>query len=149
MSLVSWDPFKNMVTLQDRINRLFDDAFPRAAGQGEDLSAFAWHPLVDIYETEAGVVIKVDLPGVDKEDVAVEVKDNILTISGERKEDSTVAEDRYYRRERTCGTFQRAFTMQASIPPEKIKAAFKNGVLQVQVPKPAEERPRQIAVDIE
>jgi HSP20 family protein len=149
MSLVRWDPFKNMATLQDRINRLFDDAFPRSAGGDEDLSASAWHPLVDIFETDQGVSILVDLPGVNKEDVSVEIKENVLTIRGERKPDQTVADDRYFRRERAIGAFQRSFATQAIISPGDITATFKNGVLKIQVPKPQEVKPKQVSVNID
>lgn len=149
MSVIRWDPFKNINTLQERINRLFEDAFPRTTGAEEDLSVCAWRPLVDIYETDDGVVIQVDLPGVRKEDVSVEVKNNILTIQGHRAVETTVDEDRYYRRERSCGTFQRSFTMRSAVSPESIKAGFKNGVLTVQIPKPEEEKPKKISVSID
>ena len=146
MSLVRWDPFKNMATLQDRINRLFDDAFPRSAGGDEDLSSSAWHPLVDIFETDQGVSILVDLPGVNKEDVSVEIKENVLTIRGERKPDQTVADDRYFRRERAFGAFQRSFATHTIISPGDISATFKNGVLKITVPKPKEVKQKQVSV---
>ncbi len=149
MSLVRWDPFSNMATLQDRINRLFDDAFPRGAGADEELPAYAWRPMVDIYETEQGVVIQADLPGVEKKDVAVEVKENILTIKGVRHINQTVDDDQYYRKERTSGAFQRSFAMRAMISPDQIKASFKNGVLTIEVPKPQELKPKQVSVSID
>lgn len=149
MSMVRWDPFRNMATLQDRINRLFDDAFPRAAEGDEELSSSAWHPLVDIFETDHGVAIQVDLPGVDKEDVSVEVKENVLTIRGERKPDLTVTDDRYYRRERAFGTFQRSFATHTMISPSDIKATFKKGVLRIEIPKPQEVKPKQVSVNID
>ncbi len=149
MPLVRWDPFRNMATLQDRINRLFEDAFPRTPGGDEELSASAWHPLVDIFETSHGVAIQVDLPGVNKEDVSVEVKENVLTIRGERKADQTVADDHFYRRERPIGTFQRSFATHAIISPGDIKATFKNGVLKIEIPKPQEIKPKQVSVEID
>jgi HSP20 family protein len=149
MSLVRWDPFKNIATLQDRINRLFEDAFPRAADDDEDLPACAWRPLVDIFETESGVAILVDLPGVSKEDVSVEVKENVLTIKGDRVATEIVDEQNYYRRERICGNFQRSFAMRGVVAPDKIKASFKNGVLKIELPKPVEEKPRQVTVNID
>jgi HSP20 family protein len=150
MSLIRWDPFSNIATLQDRINRLFEDAFPRAADDEEDLSAgVAWRPYTDIFETEAGVTILVDLPGVEKEDVSVEVKENILTIKGNRTFKEAVDESKYYRRERSYGSFQRSFGMRGTIAPEKIKASFKNGVLKIELAKPQEEKPRQVSVDID
>ena len=150
MSLVRWDPFRDMATLQDRINRLFNDAFPRSAEAGENLNPSAWHPPVDIFETEEGVSILVDLPGVNKKDVSLEVKENILTIKGERKIDpSPVSEDRYYRKERIFGTFQRSFAMNTAITPDTIKATYKNGVLKIELPKPNEAKPRHVSVKIE
>lgn len=149
MPLVKWDPFRDVATLQERINRLFEDSFPPSQAAQDDLAVCAWRPDVDIYETDDGVVIKVDLPGVCKEDVSVEVKDNLLTLRGERKEEAEVPENRYYRRERTCGNFMRAFTLQAPITPDKIKATFKDGVLKVSLPRPEEEVPRQVKVDID
>ena len=148
MTIVRWDPFRNISTLQDRINRLFEDAFPRSSEAEDDLVC-AWRPMVDIYEANEGIVIQADLPGVKKEDVSVEVKENILTIKGERKVDPTTKDEQYYRRERSCGTFQRAFTLRYLIAPDKIKASFKNGVLKVEIPKPEEEKPQQVTVSID
>lgn len=148
MAIVRWDPFRNMNTLQDRVNRLFEDAFPRSAEYDQDMVC-AWRPMVDIYETEAGIVIQADLPGVEKEHVSVEVKDNILTIQGERRDDSAAGGENYYRRERTCGSFQRSFTLRSAITPDLIKASFKNGVLKVEIPKPEEEKTKQVTVTIE
>jgi HSP20 family protein len=149
MPLVKWDPFRNVATLQERINRLFEDSFPHAQGVEDDMAVCAWRPNVDIYEGDSGVVIKVDLPGVRKEDVAVEVKDSLLTLRGERKDDPEVPEDRYYRRERTCGNFIRAFTLQAPVEPDQIKATFKDGVLKVTLPHPQEDVPKRVQVNID
>jgi HSP20 family protein len=149
MPLVKWDPFRNVATLQERINRLFEDSFPHAQGVEDDMAVCAWRPNVDIYEVDSGVVIKVDLPGVRKEDVAVEVKDSLLTLRGERKDDPEVPEDRYYRRERTCGNFIRAFTLQAPVEPDQIKATFKDGVLKVTLPHPQEDVPKRVQVNID
>jgi HSP20 family protein len=148
MAIMRWDPFRNINTLQDRINRLFDDAFPRSAEHEDDMVC-AWRPMVDIYESEAGIVIQADLPGVEKEKVSVEVKDNILTIQGERGDDHPAGDENYYRRERTCGSFQRSFTLRSVIAPDQIKASFKNGVLKIEIPKPEEEKPKQVTVNIE
>lgn len=149
MSLIKWDPFANITTLQDRINRLFEDAFPGGKEDDEDLSVHAWRPLVDIYDTETGITIEMDLPGVKKEDVSVEVKENILTIRGDRTAEQVVQEKKYYRRERTCGSFHRSFAMRDVVSPESIKASFKNGVLKIELPKPKQEKPKQISVNID
>jgi HSP20 family protein len=148
MTVIKWDPLRNITTLQDRINRLFEDAFPRSDEAEQDLVC-AWRPVVDIYETDQGIVITADLPGVDKQDVSVEVKENVLTIQGERKSETQVGDDQYFRRERACGTFQRSFTLRSVIAPDLIKASFKNGVLKIHIPKPEEEKPKQVTVEIQ
>ena len=149
MTLVRWDPFGDVATLQDRINRLFSESFGRSKDADEEMSLCAWKPAVDIYETENCIFLIAELAGVNKEDISVEIKDNVLTLKGERHADPEISQDRYYRRERCFGTFQRSFTLQASVRPERIKAAFKDGVLKVEIPKPDEEKPKQVSVDIE
>ncbi len=149
MAIIKWDPLGNIATLQDRINKLFDDSFPCQTDEDGETPLCAWTPSVDIFETDQGVVIAADLPGVNKENVVVEVKDDVLTISGERCADTEFQATNYYRRERICGNFHRTFTLHAMVPPDAIKAKFKNGVLVVQIPKPEEDKPRQIPVDIE
>ena len=149
MTIVKWDPFRNVAALQDRINRMFDESFSRADDTDDDLSMCAWKPTVDIYETDEAIILKAELPGIKKEDVSVEVKDNILTLSGERAEDKEVKEECYFRKERCCGTFSRTFNLQHRVHPDKIKAKFKDGILEIQVPKPEEEKPKQIKVNVE
>jgi len=149
MAMIKWDPLGNIATLQDRINKLFDDSFPHQAHDNEEVPLCAWTPSVDIYETDKGVILAADLPGVNKEDVVVEVKDNVMTISGERSADPELQATNYYRRERICGKFHRSFTLHAMVLPEQIKAKFKNGVLMVEIPKPEEDKPRQISVEID
>lgn len=149
MAIIKWDPLGNIATLQDRINKLFDDSFPHQAHDDENAPRCAWTPGVDIYETDCGIVIAVDLPGVNKEDVVVEVKENLMTISGQRSADPQCQASNYYRRERVCGNFHRTFTLHTMISPEQIKAKFKNGVLMVEVPKPEDDLPKHVSVDIE
>lgn len=148
MAVGKWDPFSNINTLQDRINRLFEDAFPRSAAPDEDMAANTWRPSVDIFETAAGVTLLVDLPGVEKEDVSLEVKENVLTIKGERPVETLINDEQYYRRERHCGKFQRAFAMRSLVMPDEIKATFKNGVLKITIPAPEQEKLRPVSVDI-
>ena len=149
MTLVRWDPFRNVSSLQGRINRMFEDFFPRSRELDEEIGVCAWQPAVDIYETDEGLVIQAELPGVKKEDVSVELKDNILTLKGERKVDNEIDEQRYFRKERCFGTFHRSFTLRESVQADKIKARFKEGILEVEIPKAEAERPRQITVDID
>ncbi len=147
MTIVKWDPFRNVSTLQDRINRMFDEAFTRK-GFNDDASMGAWRPDVDIYDTDNALIVKAELAGVPKENVTVDVKDNILTIKGERSVDKEVKEENYYRRERSFGSFQRSFTLPAAINPDNIKATYKDGILEIEIPKPEEKKPKQVTIDV-
>lgn len=146
MNLVKWNPLWEMGALHDRINRLFDDTFFPAASLSHELSLGSWKPVVDIYENEDAIVIKAELPGIDKKDIKVDLKDRVLTLEGERSRENEVKKEDYYRKERAFGRFQRSFTLSAEIDPEKIKAEFKDGVLKVEIPKPEEKKPKKIAV---
>ena len=146
MSLVRWNPLRDMTVMQNRINRLFDDPFFRLSRADDELSLGTWNPGVDMYDEDYKIVIKADLPGVDKKDISVDVKDRVLTLSGERNYDNEVKEDNYYRRERACGKFQRSFILPAEVDPDKIKADFKDGLLKVEVPKPEEKKPKEITI---
>ena len=151
MALTRWDPFRDIATLQDRINRLFEDAFPptRTGDPNGQTDTVAWRPVVDIYETDETRVITAELPGIQKEDVSVEVKDNVLTIKGQRVEQEAISEENYVRRERLFGTFSRSFNLRHHVNPETIRARFKEGLLQVEIPKPAQETAKQISVSVE
>jgi len=145
MNLVRWSPWREMTTLQNRINRLFDDPFLRISREDGD-SMGMWNPSVDLYEMDDNFVIKAELPGVEKDNIAIDVKDRVLTLSGERSHDNEVKEENYYRRERSYGKFQRAFTLPADVESDKIKAEYKDGVLKIEVPKPEEVKPKQITI---
>ena len=149
MAIVRWDPFRDVATLQDRINRIFNESFGRSRDLDDDVGLYDWRPPVDIYETDAGIVLKIELPGIKKEDVSVEVKDNVLTIKGERLLDPAIKDENYYRKERSFGKFNRSFSLQEPINPGLIKALFKEGVLTVEIPRPEEEKPKQVTVSIE
>ena len=149
MSIVKWDPFRDVAALQDRINRIFSESFDSSRELDDDSSLTDWRPPVDIYEGAEGYVLKVELAGVEKEDVSVEVKDNVLSLTGERLLDPGVKDEQYYRKERSFGRFQRSFTLQESIRPEQVKASYKNGVLTIVVPKPTKEKAKQVSVKID
>lgn len=149
MAIVKWEPGGNVSTLQERINRLFEDAYPRYGDTGDTLSLCAWRPLVDIYKTEEGLTVLAELPGVKKEDVTVEVKENVLTLQGERTEDAQIPPDHYYRRERSFGTFERSFNLDYPVNPENVTASFKDGVLKVTVTRPEKKKSRRITVNID
>src|SRR5258707_10249346 len=144
-TLTRWDPFRGTTSLQDQVNRLFSDVFER---KGEESSLSAWAPSVDIYETEHELVVKADLPEVDPKDLDIRVENNILTIRGERKFESKVAEDKYLRVERTYGSFSRSFSLANTVNSDAIKADYQNGVLTLSIPKREEAKPKQIKINV-
>jgi HSP20 family protein len=144
-TLHRFEPFRGAATLQDQISRLFNDGFERT---GEDSSLTSWAPAVDIYETEHELVVKADLPEVDPKDLDIRVENNILTIRGERKFESKVAEDKYLRVERTYGSFSRSFSLANTVNSEAIKADYHNGVLTLSIPKREEAKPKQIKIHV-
>jgi HSP20 family protein len=146
MNLIKWSPWHEMPSLQHRINRFLEDAWAGAPTRGEDFSLAEWNPAVDIYEDADTIVIKAELPGVDKQDIAVDLKDDVLSLRGERNYQNEVKEDHYYRKERASGSFSRRFTLPAGMNPETIKADYQDGVLTVTIPKPEERKPKQITV---
>ena len=148
MALIRWDPFREMSALQERMNRLFSDVRAQAPVRGEEIVQGAWIPAVDIFETNEAIVLKAELPGITAQDISVEVKDNTLTLKGEKKFEKEVKEENYHRVERSYGSFQRAFTLPGTIQQEKVKAKFKDGILEITLPKVEEAKPKQVKVDI-
>ena len=146
MNLVRWNPRREMPTLHNRYSRFFDDPFFRIARMDDDANLGQWNPAVDLYEKDDHFVIKAELPGVDKNDIKVDLKDRVLTLSGERTYDNEVKEENYYRKERSYGKFQRAFTLPVDVDSDKITAEFKDGVLRVEVPKPEDKKAKQVAI---
>jgi HSP20 family protein len=127
---------------------MFGDSFGHSKMMDDEMSLGAWTPAVDIYESGDGIVLLAELPGVSKENVTVELNENILTLKGERPADPSIKEEMYYRQERAYGTFQRSFTLQQNIQPDLIKAKFKNGVLEIEIPRPKNEQPKQVTVKV-
>lgn len=148
MALIRWDPFRELANLQERMNRLFSDWRIRPTWESEEIGQGSWIPPVDIYETADAVVLKAELPGISKDDINVEVKDNTLTLRGEKKFEKEVKEENYYRVERSYGTFQRSFSLPSTVQQDKVKAKFKDGILEITLPKAEEAKPKQIKVDV-
>jgi HSP20 family protein len=138
--------FRGTSTLQDQINRLFNDTFERTGQQESNLTT--WAPAVDIYENEHELVVKADLPDVDSKDLDIRVENNILSIRGERKFEKKVNEDNYLRVERAYGSFSRSFSLANTVNPDGIKADYQNGVLTLNIPKREEAKPKQIKVNV-
>jgi HSP20 family protein len=149
MTIVRWDPFRNLTTLQDRINRVFDDAANRSKDYDDEVSKCDWRPIVDIYDSEKAINIDAELPGVTRDNITLDVKENILTLKGERKFAEEAKKENYYRMERCFGAFERSFTLPTTVDPAKITANFKDGVLRISIPKPEEKRPKQISIHVD
>jgi HSP20 family protein len=150
MTIVRLEPFRDMVAVQDRLNRIFDDAVRGSSRGSDEDSALGgqWAPSVDIFEHEGNLVLRAELPGIEPKDVDVRVENNVLTLRGERKFESEVKREKYHRVERAYGTFSRSFTLPNVVDTEKIKAEYKDGVLQVTLPQREEAKPKQIQVSV-
>ncbi|MGA7103994.1 MAG: Hsp20/alpha crystallin family protein [Candidatus Deferrimicrobiaceae bacterium] len=149
MAIVRWlDPFRDLSAIQDRMNQIFEDALARSRGREEGLRTGMWTPAVDIYENNEFVVVKAELPGVEKDRISVEVKEGILTLRGERGFDRELKKESYHRIERAYGSFQRSFSLPVSVDQENVTARFQDGVLEVKLPKKDQEKPKQIEVDV-
>jgi len=149
VAIVRWDPFRDLMTLQDRMNRLFDQTMSRTrADEEEGMTVSTWSPAVDIFETADSIVMKAELPGVSRANIDIQVRDNTLTLKGERKFEREVKEENYLRIERSYGAFQRAFSLPTVVQQDKIKAVFRDGVLEVTMPKAEEAKPKQVKIEV-
>ena len=148
MAITRWRPFRDLISIQDEINRLFDDFFERPVTRPEWTEA-TWCPCVDMSETKDNVIIKTEIPGISKDDVKVSVQDNVLTLSGEKKQEKEEKDANYHRIERNHGSFSRSFTLPASVKPDKVKATYKDGVLNITLPKSEEVKPKEIPISVE
>jgi HSP20 family protein len=147
MELARWNPFRELEDMQGRLNRLFGE--PRFARTGENGMSFSgWSPAVDVQETDKEYLIKADLPDVKKEDVKVELLDGTLTIEGERQQEKEEKGKTFHKIEREYGKFLRRFAMPSEVDASKVQADFKNGVLNVHLPKSATAKPKAIDVKV-
>jgi len=150
MAIVRWEPFRELLTTQDRFNQLFNQAFSQAFGtEGQENPALrVWAPAADIYETEHSLVIKAELPGINPTDVGVRVEDQTLYISGERRFEKDVNELNYQRVERSYGNFSRSFTLPSTVNPQDVTAEYKDGVLTLTMAKREEAKPKIIKIQV-
>ena len=150
MALVRWEPVRELTTLQNEMNRLFSSFFdsPAGAGNGGTQGLRRWVPAMDLVETDDHFVLKADLPGLGPDDVNIEVEDNVLTISGERKVEHETEREGFYRVERASGSFRRSLTLPEGVNLEDIAANFDNGVLEIRIPKPEERKPRKVSISV-
>lgn len=145
MAVIRWDPFRDMVTLRERMNRLFEESLA-SRGEESDIWRGEWYPSVDIHEKDKELVLNAELPGVEEKDVDVEVEGNTLSIKGKREMEKETKEEDYHRIERSYGSFCRSFTLPANVDADKIKAEMDNGVLKVTMPKKPELKPKRVKV---
>ena len=146
MELVRWNPWREMINVRNRANSLFDEFFYPDAARANVSAVWNWHPVVDVYENDNSFVIKADLPGIEKKDIALDVKDQVLTIKGERHVDEEVQKENAHCRERAYGRFERAFKLPNHVDADKITADYKDGVLKIEIPKPEAVKPKQITI---
>jgi len=145
MAIIRWDPFRDLVTLRERMNRLFEDAFT-SRGEEKDLVASSWSPSVDIYETENEIVLTAEVPGVDEKNIEIKLEDNTLSLNGERTFEKETKEENYHRIERAYGSFYRSFTLPRNIDQDNIKAESENGILRISMPKKPELKPKKVKI---
>lgn len=143
-----WNPLQDLMVLQDRMNRLFEDATQRRTqadtGAEDQFERADWAPAADVYETDSGYSIAMDLPGIDREALEIDIDDNRLIVKGTRE----ISESKQHRSERPRGKFLRTFTVPGAVDQAKIGAEYKNGVLQINLPKRSEQKPKKIDIKI-
>jgi HSP20 family protein len=144
MALVRWDPTRELDSLQSDMNRLFDSFF--GGRQGNGVSGRRWIPAMDLVETDDHLVLRADLPGISEDDIEIEIKDNVLTVSGERKSEREDKGEGYHRVERSFGRFSRSLSLPDGVDADSVNAGFDRGVLEVKIPKPAETKPHRVQI---
>ena len=142
MALVRWQPDREVDSLQSEVNRVFDAFF----GSGTESRTRRWVPPMDLIETDDHLVLRVDLPGLSRDQVDLEIKDGALTISGERRAEREDKSEGFYRLERSFGRFSRSMTLPQDIDAESVAASFADGVLEVRIPKPEQRRPHRVEI---
>jgi len=146
MAITRWDPFRDLSILQERMNRVFEDAAVRGWKNDEPSSTTSWSPAVDIYETDSEIMVQAELPGVDRKDIALQLENNVLTLKGDRRFEKETNQENYHRIERSYGGFSRAFTIPTIVDEDKIRADYKDGILKIALPKKEQVKAKQIKI---
>ena len=146
MTIVRWEPLRELNSLQGEMNRLFNTVFDAPSGANGGSTMRRWMPAMDLVESDDHFVLRADLPGMSEDDVKIELEDGTLSLSGERKAEHEAREEGYYRVERAFGSFSRSLTLPKGVDPEGVTASFDRGVLEIRVPKPEERKPRRIEI---
>lgn len=147
MNIVRWSPLRDFMNMQERLNQFFRDDFQKES-EANNLSMTSWSPSTDIYETKDEYVFKIEVPGMTRDNIEIEFKDDTLIIKGERKEESEVKKEDYHRIERICGSFTRSFNIPKNVDEKKIDAAIKDGILELHIPKKEEAKAKAIPIKI-
>ncbi|MFP4082567.1 MAG: Hsp20/alpha crystallin family protein [Candidatus Aminicenantes bacterium] len=145
MAIIRWDPFRDLITLREKMNRLFEETFT-SRGEERELVSSTWTPSVDIYETDKALVLSAEVPGMDEKDIEIKIEDNTLTLKGDRKFEKETKEENYHRIERAYGSFYRSFTLPHYVDQEKIEAEHENGVLKITMPKKSELQHKKVKI---
>ena len=148
MAIVRWEPLRELSSLQNEVNRLFNTVFDAPAHQTGGGAVRRWMPAMDLLETPEHFVLRADLPGMSESDVSIEVEDGTLTVSGERKADHEARQEGYVRVERAFGAFSRSLSLPQGVDAGAVTASFDKGVLEVRIPKPEQRKPRKIAIGV-
>ncbi|MGC8549694.1 MAG: Hsp20/alpha crystallin family protein [Acidobacteriaceae bacterium] len=147
MAITRWDPFRDVLALQNRMNSLFQD-YSRGAGEGDVVATASFVPPVDVYEDDQKIVLKLEVPGMTLEDFDVQIENNTLTVRGERKFEKEEKEENFHRIERRYGSFFRSFSLPNTVNPDKVEANYDAGVLKISLAKREESKPKQIKVAV-
>ncbi|HUK13269.1 MAG TPA: Hsp20/alpha crystallin family protein [Thermoanaerobaculaceae bacterium] len=148
-TIVRWDPFREMHSLQDRLNRAFEDVWGRSRRPEDEFVTGSWMPPVDVRETKDALEITAELPGIEPKDVEVSVENGILTLKGSRTFEKAADGETYHRVERSYGAFERSFTLPTNVDTEKVKAVYRSGVLHLTLPKREEAKPKSISIKVD
>ena len=146
MPLAHWDPVRELLSLQERMNRLIDQTLSRTHAEGELSATGAWAPAVDLFESDRFLILKAELPEVNLDDIELRIDEDRLTLRGERRIKEEVSEKQFLRMERAYGPFHRTFDLPTKVDPERVKAEFKRGILTVTMPKRENEKSRQVPI---
>ena len=148
MALVRWQPVRELSSLQNDMNRLFNTFFDTPTAGNGGSAQRRWIPAMDLVETDDHFVLKADLPGLTEQDVSIDVEGDVLTVSGERKAENEEKGDGYLRVERSYGAFRRSLTLPEGVEPDAVTASFERGVLEIRIPKPEQRKPRRVAIQV-
>jgi HSP20 family protein len=149
MSLMSWDPYREAMALREGVNRFFEEALGRSVERPVEMTTSTWPVPVDIYETKDEIVVRAEAAGIDPKDVKVALTGDQLTLSGKREHENKVEGRSYARVERRYGSFVRSFTLNVSVVTEQVSASYKDGILEIHLPKAEEVKPREIQVNVQ